>query len=196
MDDCETWVYEYLRYMGVPADEIIFEPNGKSTFPDFQVKGRIGVEVRRLNQHKKNGQGRWEPLEELARPLHDRLLSLLDEFGPPAYGASWHVLYRFQRPQKTKKWEPVLRHKLKDFLGLQLPDHETTIFIDEHFELRLLRRAEPSDKTFILIDIDDFDSGGWVDAELQANIPISIDEKTNKRAAYRGPLRSVVAGPC
>src|SRR3954454_21233577 len=97
MDECETWAYEYLRYLGISENEIVFEPNGKSTFPDFEVKGTIGVEVRRLNQHTMNAAGEWEPLERLARPLHERLVTLLDEFGPPTHGASWYVFYRFQR---------------------------------------------------------------------------------------------------
>jgi hypothetical protein len=39
----------YLESLGFK--DVVFEPEGKSRIPDFQIDGNIAVEVRRLNQH-------------------------------------------------------------------------------------------------------------------------------------------------
>ena len=50
MDASEIVAYKYLEYRGFK--KIVFEPEGKSTPPDFFVDDRIAVEVRRLNQNE------------------------------------------------------------------------------------------------------------------------------------------------
>ena len=82
-------------------------------------------------------------------PLLIRPRKLLDGFGPPTSGVSWYVFHRFERPQLTRNWEPILRNKLQPFQNAAVQDHERVILIDDHFSLRLVRSAKPGPRTFI-----------------------------------------------
>lgn len=183
MDPCERWAKEYLKFVGIPEEEIVFEPKGPSTFPDFAIRDKIGLEVRRLNQHVEAKTGEWESLEKLSHPLQQRLSNLLQSFGSPLNGHSWWAYYRFERPQITKRWESALRAKLLEFL--KAPSSERDIIIDQHFDVSLIRRRSPASFTFTLAGNSDRNSGGWVETELQKNLAICIDEKTRKREPYR-----------
>ena len=66
MDESERIVEKYL--LALELGTVVFEPDGNIP-PDFSVGGRIGVEVRRLNQNYQNSNGRSQGLEELAIPL-------------------------------------------------------------------------------------------------------------------------------
>jgi hypothetical protein len=184
MDQSESWAKDYLVYRGFKAEDLAFEPDGNVP-PDFLVEGRIAVEVRRLNQHWQAVSGDLEPVEKLSMPLFIRLRELLDAFGPPTNGVSWYVIHRFERPQLTRDWEPILRAKLQPFQQGQIHDREKIIRIDDHFNVRLVRRSEPGDSTFIWGGGSDFDKGGWVVPELERNLAICIKEKSGKIAAYR-----------
>jgi len=48
-DPSETQARRYLEHLG--CKDIVYEPDGNVP-PDFVVDGRIGVEVRRLNQNE------------------------------------------------------------------------------------------------------------------------------------------------
>jgi hypothetical protein len=142
MDQSETWAKDYLIYRGFKSDDVLFEPDGNVP-PDFLVEGRIAVEVRRLNQHWESASGDLQPMEELSIPLLIRLRKLLDSFGLPTNGVSWYVVHRFGRPQLTKDWESILRAELEPFQKGEIEDHDRTVRIDNHFNMRLIRRSEP-----------------------------------------------------
>jgi hypothetical protein len=183
MDQCETWVREYLMFRG--HQNIIYEPDGNVP-PDFLVDGRIAIEVRRLNQHHEDDSGELDALETLAIPRQERLRRLLDSFGEPSEGgASWYVYYRFQRPQLTKDWETVLHSQLSAFLSAAIQEPDRVIQVDKHFRLRLTRRREPGQCIFILAGHSDFNAGGWVIPELEKNLKLCIEEKTLKIGPYR-----------
>jgi hypothetical protein len=184
MDQSESWTKDYLIYRGFDAEDIVFEPDGNVP-PDFLVEGRIAVEVRRLNQHWRPASGEVEPVEKLSIPLQIRLRKLLEAFGPPSNGMSWYVFHRFERPQLTKDWEPILQGKLQLFKDGQIPDKEKVVHVDANFNVRLVRRAAPGTSTFIWAGGSDFDRGGWVIPELEKNLAISIAEKSQKIADYR-----------
>jgi hypothetical protein len=194
MDQSETWAKDYLIYRGFKSDDVLFEPDGNVP-PDFLVEGRIAVEVRRLNQHWESASGDLQPMEELSIPLLIRLRKLLHSFGPPTNGVSWYVIHRFGRPQLTKDWEPILRAELEPFQKGEIEDHETTVRIDNHFNMRLIRRSEPGASTFISGGDSDFDTDGWVIPELERNLTICIQEKSGKIAPYREQIFRMVACP-
>lgn len=185
MDQCERWAKDYLKFAGIPEDDIVFEPNGPKIFPDFAIGGRIGIEVRRLNQHVEDENGDWEAIEKLSRPLERRLSALVQSFGPAADSRRWWLYYRFRRPQITKRWEELLERKLTEFLNAPNIEGKTTISIDQNFNLSLSPRRSYTDRVFTLVGRSDWDSGGWTDIELQKNLAICIEEKTRKREAFR-----------
>lgn len=152
--------------------------------PDFLVEGRVAVEVRRLNQHWEAGSGDLEPIEKLSMPLLIRFKKFLETFGPPC-GPSWYVFHRFERPQLTRDWEPILRTEFQPFRDGKVQEGERTIHIDAHFNVRLVRLAAPGSSTFIWGGGSDFDRGGWVIPELEKNLAICIAEKSVKIADYR-----------
>jgi len=188
MDQSESWAKDYLIFRGFKAEDVAYEPDGNVP-PDFLVEGRIAVEVRRLNQHWQDASGDLEPVEKLAMPFFILLRKLLDAFGPPTNGVSWYVFHRFERPQLTKDWEPILRDKLLPFQKGQILDSEKTIHIDDHFSVRLVRRPEPGARTFIEGGGSDFDKGGWVVPELEKNLAICIAEKSAKITPFRNKYK-------
>jgi hypothetical protein len=183
MDQSEAWAYDYLLYRGFKAEDVVFEPDGNVP-PDFLIEGRVAVEVRRLNQHWRAASGGLEPAEKLSVPLLVRFKKLLETFGPPC-GQSWYVFYDFGRPQLTTGWEAIIQRELQRFQDGKVLDHDTSIHVDPHFNVRLVRRATPSSSTFIWGGSSDFDSGGWVIPELEKNLAICIAEKSRKIAGYR-----------
>jgi hypothetical protein len=184
MEQSEAWAKDYLLRRGFKAEDLVFEPDGNVP-PDFLIEDRIAVGVRRLNQQWQAALGDLEPVEKFSTSLLIRLRKLLDSFRPPSNGVSWYVFHRFERPQLTKNWEPILRRELQPLQDGQIQDRERTIHIDAHFNVRLVRRAAPGSSTFIWGRGSDFDNGGWVIPELEKNLAICIDDKSKKIADYR-----------
>ncbi len=186
MNQAEAWAKDYLVYRGFKEEDIDFEPDGNMT-PDFLLENRIAVEVRRLNQHWQGSSedDLREPVEKLSMPLLIRLRRLLEAFGSPENGVSWYVSHKFQRPQLTTNWEPILRKRLQPFQQGKIQDRENVIRIDDHFSVRLLRCPEPGASNFVWSGVSDFNQGGWVIPELEKNLAICIAEKSGKIAPHR-----------
>jgi hypothetical protein len=184
MKEEEKWAKEYLLYRGFEENTIVFEPHCSRT-PDFLVDRRIAIEVRRLNQHVKTASGKPEPLEELAKPLLDRLKKLLTSMGPPTNGVSWGVAPWFRRPQLTKNWEAVVCKKLQPFQSATVESEGEDIEIDRNFCLKLKRAGGPKSLSFFLATRADLDANGWPTPKLEENITLCINEKTKKIAPYR-----------
>jgi hypothetical protein len=183
MDQCESWVNEYLTFQGFK--DIVFEPDGNVP-PDFLVNGRIAIEVRRLNRHCKAKSGQPKGLEELAMPRRKWLQSILEALGPIENGGSWYVTYVFKRPELTNNWAAVVREKLQPFQSAITKGEEPVqVVIDSNFRLTLIRAREPSRSGFILVGYFDRNAGGPVIPELEKNLNICIEEKTRKIAPYR-----------
>jgi hypothetical protein len=173
----ERWAQEYLEHRGF--EDVVFEPDGNVT-PDFRVNGNIAIEVRRLNQEHQAESGEPEGLEQLARPLDERLRALLETLGPPVNGVSWCVSYTFKRPQLTKTWQAVVREKLRPFQGGAVEVDDGVVNIDRNFRLSLKRASEPGRLAFFMGGHVDSNAGGWIISELQANLTRCIREKTLK----------------
>jgi len=181
MDPSEKLAYNYLTRQGFKT--IVYEPDGNIP-PDFLVDGRVAVEVRRLNQHKKTGRGN-RGLEEVAIPLRISVRSLLESLGPPKTGESWFVFFRFQRPkERWKVLQSKLRHHLEAFRDGQQHDR-TSISVSPNFKLEIFRATNVHPSFFVFGGSSDQDSGGWLLAEMEKNLEICIEEKTRKIAVAR-----------
>ena len=97
---------------------MVFEPHGQVT-PDFIVDGRIGVEVRRLNQYH-YGDGNQSPiaLENLTHTVENIFRRVVQSFGPPLPDdgrgpRNWGIFYRYERTGvKPKGLELEIRKAL------------------------------------------------------------------------------------
>ena len=170
---------EYLLDREGP--NVVYEPNGEDTFPDFLVSGRIAVEVRRLNQNEVTESG-YRGLEETRIPLEDKMRKFLPSLGPPKSGVSWFVVYDVKRP--VPNW-PRLRPALRSYLETVRDEHpdekhlEATVL--DGFAVQLLRAGDTYPAAFRYGGYSDEDSGGWELSELHRNLKICIAQKTRKR---------------
>jgi hypothetical protein len=178
----EELAEKYLVHLGFKSIE--YEPDGNIP-PDFLVDGRIAVEVRRLNQNEVTRSG-FRGLEEVARPTADGIRSLLPSLGPTQSGISWFVCYTLKRPLPPwKRLRSALRRHLEAFRDDTRNDKCTSATIAGSLELALMRAGDPHPTYFVPGGYSDYDSGGWVFGEIQKNLRLCIEEKTNKIAPYR-----------
>ncbi|MDD5410754.1 MAG: hypothetical protein PHF31_04960 [Methylobacter sp.] len=182
MDATEKHVHNHLAYLGYK--DIVYEPDGNVP-PDLLVDGKIAIEVRRLNQNHfvdDNAKG----LEELAIPLWKNIKKLLEKMGPPPKEESWFVHFRFTRPVEAwKTLEPKLRAGLTNFMSS--PNQERQIVAEaEGIELEVICRASKVHSTmFLLAGCSDQESGGWLLAEMEANIRHCASEKARKIEKFK-----------
>lgn len=182
MDDSERLAQQYL--LGLGAGEVIFEPHGNVT-PDFSLDGRIGVEVRRLNQNFLRPDGSTEGLEELAIPLWQRLKRLLGSIGLSVDGESWFVSMDFRRP--IGPWKPLETKIRKELIAFMKSSTRSrmSIQVAPNFELDLLRASKDHGTFFLLGASSDDDSGGWVMGEVEKNLRLCILDKERTIAPHR-----------
>ena len=97
----------HLEHIGCMS--ILYEPDGNIP-PDFLVNGEIAVEVRRLNQHFKNGDA-VEPLEDLIRKYQSDIPK------EDAYFLKEFVLWGLVEYNKLSKDRFVEGYQFKDLYG-------------------------------------------------------------------------------
>lgn len=185
MDESEELAYAYLKWRGFKSIE--FEPEGKSKFPDFLVDGRIAIEVRRLNQNyiPKQPGAKPQGLEEQRKPIWNNVRKLLLSLGPPVEEVSWYVDFQIERPIPAKRsLERAIRQSLGAFRNNE-GTNPMTITLCENFSLTLFRAGKLYSHRFVIAGCEDRDSGGWVIPELERNLQICIDEKTEKLETFR-----------
>lgn len=179
MDATEKLVEDHLKHRGYV--NVIYEPDGNVP-PDFLVDGSIAIEVRRLNQNHFDGASA-KGLEEVAIPLWKKVKSLLASMGPPVKGETWFVHFRFGRPVESwKSLEPKLRSGLRSFMASSA-QARAVVAAGQGFELEVFCRAsKPHQTMFIMAGCSDDESGGWLLAEMEANIRHCTSEKARKIA--------------
>ena len=182
MDESERVAQQYL--LALDQGAVVFEPDGEVP-PDFSLGGRIGVEVRRLNQNYQRSSGRSEGLEEEAIPLWQSLKKRLQTLGPSIDGETWIVCMDFKRPLGSRK--SLLRKIEQNLLAFKSNAirSRTTVQVTENFELELLRASKDHGKFFLLGSSSDSDSGGWVMGEVEKNLRLCIAEKERKIETFR-----------
>jgi hypothetical protein len=172
---------DHLERRGV---HLVFEPDGKSTPPDFLLDGRIAVEVRRLNQNE-TVSGEPRGLEEVAKPLLDKVKGLLPTLGP-AVGESWFVYYEIRRPlPPLQEIAAALRTTLTAFRNDPERKHPGPDSVPGLRRLILLNAGGPHSDFFLPGGYADRDSGGFAISEIIRNLRICVAEKTRKVARVR-----------
>jgi hypothetical protein len=174
---------KYLR--NTYREEIVFEPRGKDTTPDFSIKGVYAVEVRRLNQHFFNGEKK-EGLEQLSFPLYDALKEVLASFNSRYSGKSFWVFIDYERPlsKKIREIKLEMQNSLEKFLQneVSLP---YTLQVNEEIEFQVYSSDPLSGRVFRLGGEVDGDAGGWVISVYIENIRHCIAEKSSKIKQYK-----------
>ncbi len=182
VDASEKLAAAYLASCGFT--DIRYEPDGNVP-PDFLCDGRVAVEVRRLNQNHDDGSGP-KGLEETAIPLQRRVRKLLLSLGPPTHGQSWFVFYKFKRPLPTwRALGPLIERELRAFIAAAIPVPFDKP-LGNGFRLGVFRTSEPRATFFVPAGHSDQESGGFVVAELEANLKLCVAQKTKKIAKIRG----------
>jgi hypothetical protein len=181
MNQDEAYARAFLESEGYT--EITYEPDGNVP-PDFLVDGRIGVEVRRLNQSVPVG-GIPRGLESDEIAIGKAVRQVLDDLGPaPAGGEPYYIKYAFQRPLAPfKQIKRELRAALEAIRAGTAPPSEqylacglrVSVFLGSH-------RATNQFRPAIVVDED---SGGWVLDLLKQNIELYAAEKDQKITPYR-----------
>lgn len=184
MDRAEELAKQYLSSQ---FSSVVFEPDGNIP-PDFVVDGRIAVEVRRLNQNKTFG-GKNRSLDEESIPLYHKVNKILESLGPPQDDATWFVMMRFARPiPKWKDLRKLIRSALEEKMR-QPYEGVMEIEIVERFKVSIAKGSKIYKSHYLLGGASDLDSGGWLLAELEANIAFCAAEKAKKIAKYRHKYR-------
>lgn len=153
--------------------------------PDYVVKERYAVEVRRLNRIVEvNGRNKGE--EESLIPLSAIVEEVLDELGPPHPGElSWSVdiNYEIDIGQPPKMWaknkKERITKKLREVLSVFDGREGVTIQAGDGISLVCWRADVPLCRRFVMGQVED-PGAGWILADLIPSINNSIKEKTRK----------------
>jgi hypothetical protein len=186
VDRSEAQAQRYLQAQGFR--DIVYEPNGTATMPDFLVDGGIAVEVRRLNQHEVVD-GRPRGLETVTATLDSVLADVFDALGSPGAGPSWFVVCEYRRP--LPPWRELKRALLLSLQGVSESCSEppAKLRVASNFDVTLIRATDPHTRRFLPGALLDHDSGGCVLAEMRRNLEICLSEKTRKAEAVQVPYR-------
>ncbi|MBC5774568.1 hypothetical protein H8S95_10895 [Pontibacter sp. KCTC 32443] len=175
----EEIVFNYLTYKAY--EEIQYEPNkqgnNRNIPPDFSIRGSIGIEVRRLNQHYITS-AKTEPLEQVDFNLIPKINSLLKSYNKIDFDKSAFVMINFRRPINPNK---NLLRKLKQALDDHLDSLDTskTLYF-KNLKLEMLPASTVLESAYHLGAIVDADSGGGVVSNIYKNLEVIINEKQTK----------------
>jgi len=177
MDRQEELTEAYLKALGFK--DVVFEPEGKSKLPDFQIDGNIAVEVRRLNQHYFT-KDKVRGLEEGRIPLFQLIESSLSQFDSQYKGRSYWISIRFHRPiGKSNTNKKAIIKALTDFLSkpFSLPcDVKAT----DSISFRVWASQAMEGKVFRFAGGTDREGGGWVLAEFKKNFNHCVKAKRKR----------------
>ena len=178
MDAEEEIAFKFLVSQNLGA--VVYEPEGYKTFPDFSIGGqKIGVEVRRLNQHYMQSNGKQVGYEKAEFRTLPPLYALLKEFGRSINGECWRVTVNYRRPITWKSIRDNVKAALQSFRtqGLRA---DTVLTISETFQIELTRATKDHGVFFFPWVIVDGDVGGSAAAIVAENLRTCIETKTSK----------------
>lgn len=174
MDKAEALAEQYLKSLGL--SEIVYEPSGESTPPDFSVNGTLAVEVTRLVQRYK-ASSTLRSLSATGIPYVKSFEQLLEGFGAPNKGRSWIVSLHFKRPLNWTKMKKPVKAWLEAFLDGPQDAGARNVFSDGNW-ITLYPTSTPLKKALSLQIVSDNDGGGLIVQEVFEGLEASITEKT------------------
>lgn len=168
----EQVVIDSLRIQGY--ENLEHEPDGNIP-PDILINSNIAIEVRRLNQKDKGGNG----IEQDRYKLHTIINHVLLSESDPNNSKSIFIGYSFKRPLPQKN---IIISKLKSIIN----DYKTTGTlaqkhkIEGSITIELFESQTTLAHQFEIARVTDLDSGGFVLPLLINNIKLSLLEKEKK----------------
>lgn len=159
---------------------VVYEPEGYKTFPDFSLGGQaVGIEVRRLNQHYTQRNGKQVGFEKAEFSTLPPLYTMLREFGSSVDGESWRVTIDYRRPITWERLRESVRTALQAFK--EQPTRTDTIFtISETLRIEVSRATKDHGVYFFPWCIVDGDVGGSAAALVMENLRTCIEAKNSK----------------
>lgn len=182
MNRDEQVVEYYLKSLEI--GNVLHEPDGKIP-PDFSVDTRIGVEVRRLNQHFITDDTA-EGLEELFIPFVSAFKEVLESFNSKYQGESYWVSFELNRPfkKRMKNVKKEIYHSLAQFL-IDDPPPPITVPVNNEITLLILASNPTPGKMFRFAGGVDKNYGGAVIQMYVDNIRYCLSDKTSKVEPYK-----------
>lgn len=183
MKEEEIAVEKYLRK--THGENIIYEPRGHGTTPDFSIEHNLGIEVRRLNQHFYNGEA-IEGLEDLSFSLQNITDEVLGSFDSKYTDESFFVFVDYERPLIKQMRE--IKHEMKKVLHEFLQSKETLpleLHVIENLKLWIYPSMPNNGWVFRVGGSVDGDGGGWVIQAYIENIRHCIATKSSKIKKYK-----------
>jgi hypothetical protein len=179
MNHDELRAMDYLR--SLQLGNVVYEPEGKTTPPDFSIGTSIAIEVRRLNQNYKLA-GKLRGLEEDRIPITQRFSELVAAFEPPLQSkghiGSWFVFFNIRR-RPIESWKVLARNTREALTSFCLSDCSMRTFtVTPNFEINLEPAEARHDTSFLLGGFSDFDQNGFVLPKLLENITLCLDAKS------------------
>lgn len=169
-----------LKILNEISAEIIYEPNGTTSIPDFLVNSDIAVEVRRLNQNYSINRSSYEGEEKQGLKVFEALTTFFRGLDKSGLKRAYLVEYSFQRPipkfkKLRKRFELVLNKVRKNEIPL-----DNIFKFDNNFFIEVYPTRGKNPK-FELFSYEDRDHGSfWHPKSLIENLEILMKEKERK----------------
>ncbi len=182
MDRAEQQAEEYLQSLGYTP---VFEPNGRDTFPDFEVTPALAAEVRILNENHFNGD-KVDGLQTGRESIYKQSEEVFRSFDRQFDGHTYFVGINFIRPlpEKSRIIRKALRQTLAQYL--ENPGSYETYEVLDFLTITLFESEYPiEEKTFYYAGGSDLDSGGFVVSLYIQNLKHCIADKTEKQQRHR-----------
>jgi hypothetical protein len=179
----ETVVEKYLHM--TYGENIVYEPRGRDTTPDFSVNGVYAIEVRRLNQQFFDGEN-TEGLEQLSFPLYDVLKEVLASFKMQNPQKTFWIFMDYERPlgKNMREIKLEMQVSLEKFLQAEVPLPHS-VQVNSNIEFHIYPSSSTSGRVFQYGGEFDGDAGGGNISIYLENIRHCIAEKTLKIKQYK-----------
>jgi len=183
----EKIAYNFLINLGYKS--IDFEPNGKSTAPDFVINNSIAIEVRRMNKHIDINNCRI-PIEKTKYELIPRFKNLLNEINNPKLDFSIAITLIYKRPVNiSKELLGLLKESISNSTNNGIFEKE--VFVNPHISYLLYKGNGRAEKTYYLTYIKDMDKGGNIQDVRFNAFKICLKDKTNKMKHLQNKYKEI-----
>lgn len=162
----------------------IYEPDGNVP-PDFSVRPRIGIEVRRLNQNLPVD-GEDQGAEQLSIPLWRIFVETLESFDSRYEGQSYWVGIEYTHSfRATQRIKDEMRNVLEAFISSNKDDSPHRLRVNDGIILSIYPSHPTRGRVFKPAGSVPFDEGGPVVRTYAENIRYCIRAKSKKIGPYK-----------
>lgn len=174
MNDDEKFACQYLREK-YPSSGIVYEPNGKDTFPDFSIDKNIAVEVRRLNINYSN-EVQYTQIETFKRGVDEYFRKKIDELNNKTkeYDCSYYVGLIMHKEPKQHKKKYIDDSEIKALFKEIIPGNNK---LNDLFSVRFSKTDKQG--VYLIYSAVQTPAIGVLDT-LYRNIQYCIDDKNKK----------------